>query len=151
LPGSLVVVAGCGLVLQFALWWLYGLEPSADGLATRRGRSFLWGYGHYGLFAALGALGAGLEDAVRQAESSTVLGSGYAVAIPTAAFLALLWVTHSPVVPRSRVRPSTLFGAAALVLLAPVAGAAGGIGLVVALVTLVAAAALVVTMVRRAP
>ena len=66
LHGSLVVVAGSGLVLLFALWWLYDLEPSADGLTTRRGRSFLWGYGHYGIFAALAALGAGLEVAVRQ-------------------------------------------------------------------------------------
>jgi low temperature requirement protein LtrA len=58
LHGSLVVVAGSGLVLLFALWWLYELEPSADGLSTRRGRAFLWGYGHYGVFAAFAALGA---------------------------------------------------------------------------------------------
>jgi hypothetical protein len=34
--GSLVVVASSGLVLLFALWWLCELEPSADGLSTRR-------------------------------------------------------------------------------------------------------------------
>jgi low temperature requirement protein LtrA len=33
---SPVVVAGSGLVLLFALWWLYELEPSGDGLSTRR-------------------------------------------------------------------------------------------------------------------
>ena len=32
----------------------------------RRDRSYLWGYGHYGIFAALAALGAGLEVAVEQ-------------------------------------------------------------------------------------
>ena len=146
--GSVVVVAGAGLVLLFALWWLYELEPSADGLSTRRGRAFLWGYGHYGVFAALAALGAGLEFAVLHPGTPDALGTGYAVAIPTAAFLVLLWVCHSPVVPRSRVRPATLFGAAALVLLAPPAAAAGGAGVVVGLIAGVAAAAVAVTVVR---
>jgi low temperature requirement protein LtrA len=151
LHGSLVVVAGAGLVLLFALWWLYDLEPSADGLSTRRGRSFLWGYGHYGVFAALAALGAGLEVAVRQVgthDGLDTVGAGYAVAVPTAAFLVLLWVSHSPILPRSPVRPSVLFGAAAFVLLAPVAAAGAGVGAIVALIALVAAGAVAVTMVR---
>jgi low temperature requirement protein LtrA len=148
LHGSLVVVAASGLVLLFALWWLSELEPSGDGLSTRRGRSFLWGYGHYGIFAALAALGAGLEVAVRQTgehDALDRLGTGYAVAVPTAAFLALLWVSHSSIVPRSPVRPSVLLGAAALVLLAPVAAAGAGVGAMLVLVTLVTAAAVAVT------
>jgi low temperature requirement protein LtrA len=148
LHGSLVVVAGFGLVLLFALWWLYELEPSADGLSTRRARSFLWGYGHYGVFAALAALGAGLEVAVRQIGTHNAVGTGYAVAVPASAFLVLLWVSHAPIVPRSRVRLSTLLGAAALVLLAPVAGAGAGVGTIVALIALVTAAAVTVTVVR---
>ncbi|GAA4734563.1 low temperature requirement protein A [Phytohabitans rumicis] len=151
LDGSLVVVAGSGLVLLFALWWLYELEPSADGLSTRRERSYLWGYGHYGVFAALAALGAGLEVAVRQTGAHHTLGTlatGYLVAVPTAAFLALLWVSHAPIVPRSTVRPSVALGASALVLLAPVAGAGAGVGAIVALVALVAAAAVAVTVAR---
>jgi low temperature requirement protein LtrA len=157
LHGSLVAVAGSGLVLLFALWWLYELEPSGDGLTTRRGRSFLWGYGHYGLFAALAALGAGLEVAVRETgahdghDAVGPLGAGYAVAVPTAVFLALLWVSHAPIVPRSRVRPSVLLGAAALVLLAPVAVAGAGAAAIIALVALVTAAAVVVTVVRNSP
>jgi hypothetical protein len=97
------------------------------------------------VFAALAALGAGLEVAVRQVGTHDALGPGYAVAVPAAAFLALLWVSHSPIVPRSPVRPSVLFGAAGLVLLAPMVGA--GTGAVVALVALVATAAVVVTVV----
>jgi low temperature requirement protein LtrA len=148
---SPVVVAGSGLVLLFALWWLYELEPSGDGLSTRRGRAFLWGYGHYGVFAALAAIGAGLEVAVRQAgahDGLDPLGAGYAVAVPTAAFLVLLWVSHAAIVPRSRVRPAVLFGAAALVLLVPVASAEAGVGVIVVLVAVVAAMAVVVTVVR---
>ena len=48
LHGSLIVIAVSGLVLLFALWWLYEMEPSGDGLSDRRERSYLWGYGHYG-------------------------------------------------------------------------------------------------------
>jgi low temperature requirement protein LtrA len=151
---SLVVVAGSGLMLLFALWWLYDLEPSADGLSTRRGRAFLWGYGHYGVFAALAALGSGLEVAVRQTEAHDALdavGAGYAVAVPTAAFFVMLWVSHSPILPRSPVRPSILFGAAALVLLAPVASAGAGVGAIVALVALIAAGTIAVLVVRSHP
>ena len=37
LRGSLLVAAGSGLVLLFALWWLSELQPSADGLSTAAG------------------------------------------------------------------------------------------------------------------
>ena len=149
LDGSLLLVAGSGLVLLFALWWLYELEPSGDGLSTRRGRSFLWGYGHYGIFAALAALGAGLEAAVRQTgdhDAADPLGTGYAVALPTAAFLTLLWLSHAAIVPRSRVRPTVLLGAAALLLVAPLA-VAPGMGAILALLALITAAAVAVTVV----
>ena len=43
--------------------WLYFLHPAGAGLSERRAYSYRWGYGHYGLFAALAALGAGRRDA----------------------------------------------------------------------------------------
>jgi low temperature requirement protein LtrA len=150
LDASLLLVAGSGLVLLFALWWLYELEPSGDGLSTRRGRSFLWGYGHYGIFAALAALGAGLEAAVRRTgdhDAADPLGTGYAVAFPTAAYLALLWVSHAPILPRSRVRPTVLLGAAALVLVAPLTVARAGLGAILALLALITAGAVAVPVV----
>jgi len=155
LRASIAVVAGSGLVLLFALWWLDELEPSADGLSTRRGRAFLWATAHYGVFAALAALGAGLEVAVRHTETHDALGTGYAVAIPTSAFLVLLWLSHSAIVPRSQVRASVVFGGAVLVLLAPLVGAGAGVGVVAALIALVAAATVAATIVcsrtRRHP
>ncbi|QVI24869.1 low temperature requirement protein A [Nocardia tengchongensis] len=115
-----VLVAMSGLVLLFVLWWLYELQPSGDALAQRRTGSFLWGYGHYASFAALAALGAGLEVAVRVDDhGGSVLVVGYAVAISTAVFLVLLWVTHAGMTARSN--PRIPFTAAVSVLAAPLA------------------------------
>jgi low temperature requirement protein LtrA len=151
--GSLVVIAVAGLVLLFALWWLYFLEPGGTGLAARRGRSFSWGYGHYGIFAALAAVGAGLEVAVaytgHHLEVSEV-GVGYAVAIPVAVFLVLVWGVHAPVVRRPVIRPGVVLGAAVVVLLLPLTAALGGLPVVVTATALVCAL-LVGAAVRSAP
>jgi low temperature requirement protein LtrA len=148
--GSLVVIAVAGLVLLFALWWLYFLEPGGTGLATRRRRSFSWGYGHYGIFAALAAVGAGLEVAVAHTghhlEVSEV-AVGYAVAIPVAVFLVLVWGVHAPIVSRPVIRPAVLLGAATVVLLIPLTAALGGLPVVVG-ATAVVCALLVVVAVR---
>ncbi|MFI7673483.1 low temperature requirement protein A [Actinophytocola sp. NPDC049390] len=111
--GSFVTIAVCGLVLLFALWWLYFLEPAGEGLADRRRRSYLWGYGHYGIFAALAVLGAGLE-----------------VALPTGVFLVLLWLVTVPLVPRPVVR--VVLSCATVVLLLPLAAPFTGVAPVVA-------------------
>jgi low temperature requirement protein LtrA len=58
---TLVVTGMISLVLLFALWWIYFLHPSADGLRAHPENQFWWGYGHYAVFASLAALGAGLD------------------------------------------------------------------------------------------
>lgn len=145
---SLVVVASAGLVLLFALWWLYDLQPGGDGLAARRTWSFRWGYGHYAIFASLAALGAGLEVAVRDsgdADSSPLVG-GYAVAIPTALFMVLLWSAHAGIASSTRTPPRVLFTAAASVLVVPVA-TVGIRHAAVVIIALVAAGALAFSLV----
>ncbi|MGC5013392.1 low temperature requirement protein A [Streptosporangium sp. DT93] len=133
--GSLVTVALSGLVLLFALWWLYFLTPAGEGLSDRRHRSFLWGYGHYGVFAALAALGAGLEVAVEQTghgARASALAICYAVAIPVGVFLTLLWMVHAPIVAEPVVRPALVLGCVAVVLLLPLAAPSIGVAAVVA-------------------
>ncbi|MCU1446908.1 low temperature requirement protein A [Cryobacterium sp.] len=137
--GNLVLVSSAALVALFALWWLYFLEPAGEGLSVKRGRSYLWGYGHYGVFAALAALGAGLEVAVADAGHHLDVprvALGYAVALPVGIFLLLLWAVHAVLETRSRIRPAVILPAAAVVLLLPLA--AGTLG-VTALVVLIAA------------
>ncbi|MEU4291278.1 low temperature requirement protein A [Kribbella sp. NPDC026596] len=95
---ELITVAASGLVMVFALWWLYFLHPAGPGLANRREGSYRWGYGHYFIFAALGALGAGLEVAVEQTGHELHIsptGVSYAVAIPVAVFIGMLWIVHT--------------------------------------------------------
>ncbi|GAA4557571.1 low temperature requirement protein A [Planotetraspora kaengkrachanensis] len=130
-----IVVAVSGLVLLFALWWLYFLVEAGEGLSDRRDRSYLWGYGHYGIFAALAALGAGLEVAVEQSGHHVGVSptaSGYAVAIPVGVCLVLVWAVHAYVAAEPAMRPGAVLGGATLVLLLPLATHQVGVAAVVA-------------------
>jgi len=96
---QLVVVAVSSLVLLVALWWAYFLQSAGEGLARRREQSFVWGYGHYLLFAALAAVGGGLDAAVQasaHAGEADALVVGLALAIPAAACALLIWALHVP-------------------------------------------------------
>ncbi|MFF3442749.1 low temperature requirement protein A [Streptosporangium sp. NPDC002721] len=145
---SLVVIAVSGLVLLFALWWLYFLAPTGEGLTDRRHRSYLWGYGHYGIFAALAALGAGLEVAVERAGhalGASPLAVCYAVAIPVGVFLALLRLVHAAILAEPVVRPAALPGCVAAVLLLPLAVPWTGVAAVVAAIAAVCVLLIAVT------
>ncbi|MFF0153388.1 low temperature requirement protein A [Micromonospora sp. NPDC005203] len=88
-------LAAAGAVIVFALWWLYFDRPSEA--PDRMPYSLIWGYGHYLIFAAIAAIGAGLAVSVDvERHLAHVSGStaGYAVAIPIAVFLLTVWVLH---------------------------------------------------------
>ncbi|WP_285113423.1 low temperature requirement protein A [Leifsonia sp. fls2-241-R2A-40a] len=146
---ALVWIAVAGLVLLFALWWLYFLEPAAEGLRTRRQLSFYWGYGHYFVFASLAALGAGLEVAVQAGAAHTEASNTaveYAIAVPLAVFLLMLYVLHAPLVEEVVVRPLKTGAALLLVLLLPLASPAIGLVGVTIGIALVAAALVAFTL-----
>ena len=136
---DLVFVAIAGLVLLFAMWWLFFMESPSEGLLARTGRVFLWGYGHYFLFAAVAAVGAALEVAVEKPHGLTALAAGYVLAIPVAVYLVMLPAVSAVL----RVRPGTpvpaTIAAVILVLLMPLAAPAIGAAGVVTGVALVAA------------
>ncbi len=136
ITSPLVIVAVAGLALLFTLWWLYFSQPAAEGLVNHRERSYIWGYGHYLIYASLAAIGAALEVAVRAVShhvAASGLVVGYAFAIPVAAFLLLLWLLHVPLVEQVVIHPAATICAMVVVLLAPVA--AGVIGVVGVTVT----------------
>ncbi|NBH02268.1 low temperature requirement protein A [Amycolatopsis sp. SID8362] len=135
ISASFITIAVSGLVLLFALWWLYFLEPAGDGLRDRREGSYLWGYGHYGIFAALAALGAGLEVAVENTGHrlpASPLVISYAVAASVGVFLVLLWLVHVPIAARTVLRPGASLGCATVVFLLPLAAPWTGVAVVVA-------------------
>jgi low temperature requirement protein LtrA len=153
LTAGLVVLGFAGLVLLVGLWWVYFLEPAAEGLQRRRQWSFFWGYGHYLLFAALAAVGAGLEAAIEAVGGHAKLSEtavGYTIAVPVAAVLLLLWVLHLPLATTAEIPPWLIIPAGVLVLLWPLAVPVIGVtGAVAAIALTVAAVVGVTTAVRR--
>ncbi|MFG1840727.1 low temperature requirement protein A [Micromonospora sp. NPDC049175] len=88
-------LAAAGAVIVFALWWLYFDRPNEA--PDRLPYSLIWGYGHYLIFAAIAAIGAGLGvsvDVERHLAHVSAGTAGYAVAIPVAVFLLTVWVLH---------------------------------------------------------
>jgi low temperature requirement protein LtrA len=91
---SLAPIIVGGLLIVFSFWWLYFERPGHEVLRSLP-TAFLWGYGHYFVFGASAAVGAGLAVSVDQATGQgaiTARAAGAAVALPVAVFLASLWL-----------------------------------------------------------
>ncbi|PRB09228.1 low temperature requirement protein A [Microbacterium sp. MYb62] len=95
---SSIMVIGLGIVMAFALWWVYFMVPSAPILAVRRSKALVWGYGHILLFAAIAAVGAGLHvigyvyDDHYHVSTLTAISS---IAIPVLVFMVTLYLLHA--------------------------------------------------------
>jgi low temperature requirement protein LtrA len=93
-----------GVLIVFAMWWLYFDRPAPE-LGESRREPFIWGYGHFIVFASAAAVGAGLavevDRATHQAEIARVTGA-LAIAVPVALYLVALsllpsrWRTAAP-------------------------------------------------------
>jgi low temperature requirement protein LtrA len=93
---GLIPIVGGGVLTVFALWWLYFDRP-AQHLLTSIRAPFVWGYGHFFLFAAAAAIGAGLAVNVDLSTGHGTLGpmaASFTVTIPVGLFLAVLWVVQ---------------------------------------------------------
>ncbi|HEX4938095.1 MAG TPA: low temperature requirement protein A [Candidatus Kapabacteria bacterium] len=100
---DLALLGFAGTLLIFSLWWMYFLLPSADALHHHRERAWGWGYGHYILFAAVAAVGAGLEvvaDVLKASHAAVdvhAVSPLYAistVAVAEAIFVGSLWALN---------------------------------------------------------
>ncbi|MET8432173.1 low temperature requirement protein A [Streptomyces sp900116325] len=98
--GSLYAVAAGGLLMVYAMWWLYFAKPAHTLLATTHQahrKRFTWAYGHYLIFASAAAEGAGLAayaDHVTRATDTSPIVAGAAVTLPAAVFLITVWAIH---------------------------------------------------------
>jgi low temperature requirement protein LtrA len=130
--GDLLDVAAGGVLVVFAMWWMYFAQPvgpiveraraSLDQSAWRQ--AFLWGYGHYVVFASAAAVGAGLAVAADQAIGHAELSARAAtasVAVPAALYVLSVWAVHVTAKPAGPVRAAPPC-AAVLVVLVAVAG-----------------------------
>ncbi|MFI2111642.1 low temperature requirement protein A [Streptomyces lydicus] len=95
--GTLLPLAGGGLLVVFAAYWIYFAVPIHLHLRSNR-QAFLWGYGHYLVFGSAAAVGAGIEVAVAQAFDKAQLSAsaaGACVTVPAALFMFTVWLIHS--------------------------------------------------------
>jgi low temperature requirement protein LtrA len=92
--GGLISIIIGGLLIVYAMWWLYFYQP-VPNLMTSLRTAFIWSYGHWLIFAASAAVGAGLgiviDQYTRHAEISAA-AAGMALALPTAIYVVSLWI-----------------------------------------------------------
>ena len=91
--GGLLLAAVAGLVLVFALWWSYFKHASPRQVRQSLRVTFAWAYAHYVVFAAVAALGAGLQlviGTVRHETPVPPVFAAFTVAPPAAIFLIVL-------------------------------------------------------------
>ena len=98
ISAHLAIVAGAGLLCMFSVWWIY-FELSPEQMLEERSQlSFVWGYGHYFLFAAIAALGAGIAlvaslsgDTAHDARPTlSAMGQALSIAVPVGIAMLLL-------------------------------------------------------------
>lgn len=102
LSPALVTAAVGGLLLVFALWWSYFKHSAAEQVSRSLRSTLVWGYSHYLVFAAVGALGAGIQvvvDTLSHGAHVTPIFAGFTVAIPVAVFLLILGLLNTRVKP----------------------------------------------------
>ena len=121
---KLLTLSVAGLVIVFAMWWMYFDQPSHALLGSLR-TALVWGYSHLVVFASAAAVGAGLQVAVDYGTGEAHpprLVAGYAIALPVALYVLLVWALQiRPALPAP---VSTAFPVTAvLVLLTPFTGA----------------------------
>ncbi len=94
---STIVVALCGALIAFSMWWLYFAEEDhLESLDLKR--VFVWGYGHFIVFAAGAAVGAGIGvalDAVSgHGQNGASVVAGLSVSIPISLYIFGLWLVR---------------------------------------------------------
>jgi low temperature requirement protein LtrA len=147
LLAPLLTVAVGGLLLVFGLWWSYFKRDPGIGHHLSLRTMLGWGYGHYFVFAAVAALGAGLQVAAETTHSAADLTAPLAaatVAVPVAIYLVAIGLLHARRISAQALAPIV----ATVLLLLLAAGAAGWIGVPLAVLAMgLLVAALVAVMV----
>jgi low temperature requirement protein LtrA len=92
--GNLMGFIVGALLIVYALWWLYFYSPMHHLMNSLRA-AFVWAYGHWLIFGATAAVGAGLAIMIDKASGHTEISAqaaGMAVALPVAIYVLSLWI-----------------------------------------------------------
>ena len=114
--------------MTFGMWWIYFLLPAGDVLHHHRERSFVWGYGHMFVYAAIAAVGAGLQVVALYLEGAAQIGATQvmlSVAIPVALYFIALGVLYGNLVGLHAHMTAITLGKLGVVALSVVLAAAG--------------------------
>ena len=90
---SLLTAAAAGLLLVFAMWWSYFKHSAAEDIRQSLRWTFVWGFAHYLIFAAVAAVGAGLQVVIGTLTHSTRVSPSFAaltVAVPVTIYIVAL-------------------------------------------------------------
>lgn len=90
---QLISIALLTLVSTAALWWIYFWPPHHESISSLR-RSLRYGYTHYFVFAAAGALSAGIEveiDVINGESKLTDVAAAFTFTVPVAIFILGIW------------------------------------------------------------
>ena len=123
-----VVMGFAGAGLTFGMWWLYFIFPSGEALHYQRHKSWVWGYGHIVVFAAIAGTGAGLHVAAYHVEHAAHLPPAAVVAcvaVPAAVFILGLFGLYSYLMGLDTLHVLLTFGKLAVVAAAVVLAAVG--------------------------
>jgi low temperature requirement protein LtrA len=118
---ELLSLSACGLVVTAGIWWLYFAREQHGRLRGFRS-GFTFGYLHYLIFAAAGAVSAGVEVEIDSITGHTEVShavAGLALTLPIALFVISAWA----ILLRQTLSPAT----SALVVVGAVLIAASGL------------------------
>jgi low temperature requirement protein LtrA len=93
---ELLALALGGLLIVFVAWWVYFAHEVGELLLTSS--AFLWGYGHFFVFAAAASIGAGIEVGAAWTsgdEPISARAAAAAVTLPSAVFFFMVWVLQA--------------------------------------------------------
>lgn len=91
---GIIGLAAAGLVLAAGVWWMYFSHEYGDRLNSAR-TGFGFGYAHYLLFAAVGAISAGIEvelDLLTGADHLNASTASLSLTVPVAVFMFVVWL-----------------------------------------------------------
>lgn len=116
---DLVVLMIGSMIIMFGMWWSY-FEGNTASLLTSQSRAFIWGYGHFFIFASLAAIGAGLAaavDVVTHHAHISNLVADYTVIIPMLVYTTVLWLFQDCSYAKRHARWRWLYPLSAVVML----------------------------------